>query len=76
MKATLEFNLPEEAVDHIDAVNGTDWKLVAWDLDQLLRNYIKYGSCDQCEDNRYSAFEHIRNELHSIIETKGLVLDS
>jgi hypothetical protein len=73
-KATLEFNLPEEADDHLDAVNGTLWKLVAWDLDQMLRNYTKYGY-DQCEDNKYAAFEHIRSELHSIIETKNLNLD-
>jgi hypothetical protein len=40
MKAILEFNLPEEEKDHLDAVNGTNWKLVVWDIDQLLRNYL------------------------------------
>lgn len=74
MKGILEFNLPEETTEHLDALQGTDWKLVAWDIDQILRNAIKYG-CDQCEDDKYSAFEYIRSELHSIIETKGLNLD-
>jgi len=74
MKATLEFNLPEEEEEHLDAIHGTDWKLVVWDLDQLLRSYIKYGT-DQCEDNKDSAFLKIRDELHSIIENKRLVLD-
>ena len=74
MKAILEFNLPEEQDYHLDAVNGTLWKLVAWDVDQLLRNYLKYG-CDQVEDNKYAAFEYLRSELHSIIETKNLTLD-
>jgi hypothetical protein len=73
-KAVIEFNLPEEQDDHLDAVNGTLWKLVCWDLDQTLRSYTKYG-CDQCEDNRDAAFEHIRQELHSIIEAKRLTLE-
>jgi hypothetical protein len=75
MKAILEFNLPEEEIEHKDAINGTSWKLVAWDLDQLLRNYIKYNSVDDCENNRYAAFEKVREELHNIIEAKGLILD-
>lgn len=75
MKAILEFNLPEDEQEHLDAINGTNWKLVAWDLDMLLRNYIKHGGADNCEDKKYSAFEHIREELHSIIQTKGLTLD-
>jgi hypothetical protein len=75
MKAILEFNLPEEELEHKDALEGTSWKLVAWDLDQLLREYLKYGSCDQCQDNKYAAIEHIREQLHGIIETRGLILD-
>ena len=72
-KALLEFNLPEEEPEHRDALDGTNWKLVAWDIDQLLRNAIKYG-CDQCEDNKYSAFEYIRKELHASIESYKLNL--
>jgi hypothetical protein len=74
-KAILEFNLPEEQHEHNDAVHGTDWKLVVWDLDQTLRNYLKYGGVDQCEDNKYAAFEFLRSELHAILESKGLILD-
>ena len=72
-KATLEFNLPEETQEHLDAIKGTDWKLVAWDVDQLLRKYLKYG-CEDCEDNRDAAFELIRKELWNSIEEKGLTL--
>jgi hypothetical protein len=72
-KALLEFNLPEEEQEHRDALDGTNWKLVAWDVDQILRNAIKHG-CDQCEDNKYSAFEYIRKELHASIESYKLSL--
>jgi hypothetical protein len=72
-RVTLNFNLPEEEQEHRDALDGTNWKLVAWDVDQILRNAIKYG-CDQCEDNKYSAFEYIRKELNDSIESYKLSL--
>jgi hypothetical protein len=73
-KAILEFNLPEEEEQHKDALEGTAWKVAMWDLDQTLRNATKYG-CDQCEDNKYSAFEYIRKELYGILEHHKLILD-
>jgi hypothetical protein len=72
-KATLEFNLPEEEQEHRDAIEGTMWKLAVWDLDQILRDALKHG-CDQCEDKRDAAFEHIRKELHTILEYHKLSL--
>jgi hypothetical protein len=36
MKATLEFNLPEESEEHLRAVHATDWYLVAWNMHQYL----------------------------------------
>ena len=74
MKAILEFNLPEEEQEHRDAIDGPAWKQAAWDIDYVLRNAIKHG-CDQCEDNKYAAFEHIRKELHEILEHHQLILD-
>lgn len=73
-KAILEFNLPEEEQEHRDALEGTAWKVAMWDLDQTLRNAIKHG-CDQCEDNKYSAFEYIRKDLYEILEHHKLILD-
>ena len=72
-RVTLNFNLPEEEQEHRDALDGTNWKLVAYDIDQILRNAIKYG-CDQCEDNKYSAFEYIRKELNNSIDSYKLSL--
>lgn len=74
-KAILEFNIPEEAQEHKDAVEGTDWKLVVWDIDQLLRNYLKHGCSNSvCADNRDAAFEHVRDEIYKIVEEKNLNL--
>ena len=42
MKATLEFNLPEDSSEFEIAAGSMNWALVVWDLDSFLRNRIKY----------------------------------
>jgi hypothetical protein len=37
MKATIEFNLPEEQEAFEDATNGWKWGHAMWQLDQFLR---------------------------------------
>ena len=74
MKATLEFNLPEEEQEHRDAIEGTSWKLAVWDLDQILRNALKHGSSGLCEDSRDATLEYIRNELHNTLDYHKLSL--
>lgn len=43
MKATLEFTLPEENIDHICAVKGMDTILIIDDLLNEIRSYLKHG---------------------------------
>jgi len=38
----LKYNLEEEQSDFETAVNGYKWKLLVWDIDQELRQHIKY----------------------------------
>ena len=42
MKATLEFNLPEEHLEHICAVKGMDAISVIDDLLNEIRSFLKY----------------------------------
>jgi hypothetical protein len=72
MKATLEFNLPEDAVEHHDALHGMDWKICLSDLDQELRNALRYGHQLKTADE---AVEHFRKRLHEIIAVRGLILE-
>ena len=44
MKAILRFDLPEEAEEHQDAVNGSKWKMIVREIDSRLRDIEKYGS--------------------------------
>ena len=72
MEATLKFNLPEEQPEFDNAVNGTKWSLVAWELDQYLRSKIKHGELPQ---EAYDAFEECRDKLYEIKGEYGLVFD-
>jgi hypothetical protein len=69
MKAILEFNLPADE-EQFDAANrGMDWALVAWDLDQLLRNKLKYE--EHVTDTR-KTLEEVREVLYDLMDVKNL----
>jgi len=66
MKAILEFNLPEDKEEFDVAAKAMDWALVAWDIDDFIRNKIKY------EQDRDGVLQLVRDELNFRIEEKGL----
>jgi hypothetical protein len=67
MKATLEFNLPEESGEHLHAVQATSWYLVAWNMHQYLWKLHHDGATTTTEAD----LDH----LNSIISDYGLSLD-
>ena len=73
MKAILEFNLPEDKEEFEVASKAMDWSLVVWDMEQHLRNKLKY-------DNDYKtpnqALEHMRETLNELLIDKGLIYPS
>ena len=66
MKAILEFNLPEDNEEFEAATKAMDWAILAWDIDQFIRNKIKY------EQDREGVLQLVRNELNFQMEEKGL----
>jgi hypothetical protein len=61
MKATLEFNLPEDRHEHIRAINaGTAWATL-YSIDSQIRNALKYGL--EREKNFQELCIEIRNEI-------------
>jgi len=66
MKATLEFNLPEENEEHFDALNGSKWRALLQDLDNELRLKMKHG---ELSEEAYKAYEYIRNWIHEYANT-------
>ena len=69
MKAILEFNLPEDKEEFDAASRGMDWALVAWEIDQLLRNKLKY---ENLFPNTTAELEEIRDSLNEMLVDRGL----
>lgn len=68
MKAVLEFNLPDDRIEHLRAVQaGAAWSTLH-DLDQHLRSVIKHG------DGGYKSPEDLAVSIRSAInDTLSLV---
>lgn len=64
MKATLEFNLPEETEDHNTALNGWRYKAAIDDIFQALRSMSKYD--DSLSESDHVILEKIREKFTEI----------
>jgi hypothetical protein len=75
MKATLEFDEHDELMD---AINGSKWRLITWDLDQAMRSVLKHGYWGNrpATEEEIEVTEHWRKKLRELISDDGLNLDS
>ena len=73
MKAILEFNLPDEHCEHVIAVHAMDWALSVKALNEVLRDWDKFGRHGFKTANE--AIKKIRNELQGILCNKNISLD-
>ena len=69
MKAILEFELPADKENFDVSAKGMDWAIVAWDLDQLLRNMMKYGHEYKDTD---TALQYVKDALNEMLVDRGL----
>jgi hypothetical protein len=69
MKATLEFNLPEDRAEHLRAVHaGAAW-CALYEVDNRLRNLLKYGTSKESSfEQELSEIRAEINEITSLIE--------
>ena len=70
MKATLEFTLPEESTDHLLALQGSSWSLLAWNIDQWARNEVKFN--DRLDT---ATLEELRDQISQEMSDWGLSFD-
>lgn len=70
MKATLEFNLPEEQVEFNLAVNGNKWSFLAWKVDQELRSKIKYS--ESITEEQRDIYQEVRNLINEYMIEQGV----
>jgi hypothetical protein len=72
MKAILEFNLPEDKVDFDLALQGSDWKHVCWEMDQLLRKHLKYN--EDLKEDEVKMLQYVRDEFWKFMNENNLDL--
>ena len=75
MKAILEFDFEKDDYDRKrfkDAVNGTKWKESMNELDNWLREQIKYNS--NISEETYEAFDQCREKIIEIVRENNLSL--
>ena len=72
MKATLEFNLPEEQAEHYCAIKGADMLNVLWELKAELRSMLKYGDLPE---QQYKIVEKIQDYLIHSLNDNDVNLD-
>lgn len=66
-EAILRFNLPEETEEHQTATDGGKWKSLVWNLDQWLRNEIKY--------NGKNEYQPVRDMIHEMLNDASLNIE-
>ena len=66
MEGLIKFNLPEDQEQFNVASKAMDWALLAWDIDQFIRNKIKY------DQDRDGILQLVRDRLNFNMEEKGL----
>jgi len=73
-KATLIFDLPEEQSEFDIANNAGKYYSVLWELDQYLRNFIKYPA-DNEDSILTDTMDKVRGELHKLMESYHVDFD-
>ena len=72
MEAILKFDLPEDKEEFEVASKAMDWSILAWDIDQYIRNRLKYQTEKLDTSSAGEELELLRNELHELMEDNGL----
>ena len=72
MKAILEFILPDDKAEFDTATKAMDWAILAWDLDQYIRNRLKYQTEKLDTSSAKKELELLREELNEMLFVRGL----
>ena len=74
-KAILEFNLPEDKEDFEMASNSGQYHCILWDMDQFLRQIIKYEDPKTKEEKLRQKFaEEFREYLYEQMRDRNIEL--
>jgi hypothetical protein len=74
MKATLEYNLPEDHIEFDMATKGHRMHSVLWELDQWLRSNTKHTP-DATHEEAVKAYYKCRDHLRELMSDNNLNFD-
>ena len=72
MEAILKFDLPDDKTEFEAATKSMDWAILAWDIEQYIRNRLKYQTEKLDTSSAKEELEFLRNQLHEMMEENGL----
>lgn len=72
-KIILEFDSEEEAENAKTALDGWKWKHSMWELDQFLRNEVKYNEKNPPDTDK--AYETVRDKIREILSDNEIQLE-
>jgi hypothetical protein len=67
-RAILAFRLPEEHIEHADAVHGGEWRSIVEEVYEMARTKADHGE-DDAEAIQWGA---IRDEITRVVSERGL----
>jgi hypothetical protein len=73
MKVIIEFTDEDAASDARVALDGWKWKHAMWEIDQHLRNELKYN--EQLPTEVDKAFESLRDKIREILSDSNLQME-
>ena len=71
MKATLEFNLPDDKNEWENAMRADAMFCALWDVQQELRRLWKY---EELTEEQFKMVERIRDSFHDILQRNNINL--
>ena len=72
MEAILKFDLPDDKTEFEVASKAMDWSILAWDLEQHIRNRLKYQTEKLDTLSAKKELEFLREALNEMLIDKGL----
>ena len=72
MEAILKFDLPDDKTEFEVASKAMDWSILAWDLEQYIRNRLKYQTEKLDTSSAKEELELLREELNEMLIVRGL----
>jgi hypothetical protein len=72
MKATIEFELPQDATEHQTALDGWKWRMILNEVSESIRHDLKYA---EIPAEVYKALDSLRGFIFQRMAEENLSFD-